>query len=685
MPEDRRHIAVMFTDIVGYTALMGSDEDRAFDMLKRNHEIHENLIKQFNGTLIKEIGDGTLASFPLASDAVRCAIEIQKEAKGKNIPLKIGIHEGEMVFAGADVLGDGVNIASRLQELSGEGCITISGRVYSDIKNKVGITTKYIGDKKLKNVDDPVKVYAVVCDVNEKTQEALPEKSSNKLPYYIIAGLVFIIVAFLIWQFLPKYEKETTPILGESETPAVDRSIAVLPFTDLSPNKDQEYFSDGMMDAILMHLYKIGDLEVTSRTSAMRYKETDKLIVEIANELGVRHILEGSVSKAGNKIRIIAQLIDATNDKHLWAETYEQDLSDVFAIQREVAQKIASSLKAVITPEVKERIDNIPTENLEAYEYYLKGEEAFWKVWKTFSSSDLDESIEFYEKAIDLDPDFSLAYAGLGRAYWMLSEGAPAYKKPELYELQRSILNKAIDLDPYNGWAYAAMWEVNIMWDWDSSAARRNLDRAIKLAPNDFRVLEANFYLELKLGNCDQLKSIRKSIKRLEDNVEHPLSRWNLLILLCQKQFAEIARAGNEYWVEDIDLHVHSWWVLFWSYLIIGDYNKANEVIENYFRRGTIYYAFNGVLKAKEGNKDVALAMYDSLKASSEYVSNEVLATIHAAIGNKKEMYEYLNKAIEAREDLNDFMWFPFISELIICEDDAEFQRIKKEIWTPRE
>ena len=156
--EDRRHIAVMFTDIVGYTALMGSDEDRAFDMLKRNHAIHEILIKKRKGKLIKEVGDGTLASFPLASDAVRCAMEIQKEAKSQNIPLKIGIHQGEMVMVGADVLGDGVNVASRLQESAEEGCISISGAVYRDVKNKAGITAEYLEDKTFKNVDE-VKAY----------------------------------------------------------------------------------------------------------------------------------------------------------------------------------------------------------------------------------------------------------------------------------------------------------------------------------------------------------------------------------------------------------------------------------------------------------------------------------------------------------------------------------------------
>jgi len=677
MPEDRRHIAVMFTDIVGYTALMGSDEDKAFDMLKRNHTIHETLIKKHNGTLIKEIGDGTLISFPLSSDAVRCAIEIQKECKEQNIPLKIGIHQGEMVIAGEDVLGDGVNIASRLQEASHEGCITISGRVYSDIKNKAGINTKYLGDKKLKGVDDPLKVYEVLCEeeilYTESKQQPL---KSNKLLYFVIVGLVIIVAAILIWYNLPKQPDIV-----------VEKSIAVIPFRNDSPDPENEYFCNGMMETILNHLVKVGDLKVMSRTDVEPFRNTSKSRKEIASELGVANILEGSVFKVGNNFRISIQLINPESGFHLWSNEYEGEYTEeIFTIQSNIAKEVAAALKAVITPEEEQKIENIPTENLEAYEYYLKGEEAFWQVWKTFSISILDESIKYYEKAIDLDSDFSLAYAGLGRAYWMLSEFAPAYEKPELYEKQRSILNKAIELDPYNGWAYGAMWEVNIMWDWDSSAARRNLDMAIKLAPNDFRVLEANFYLELKLGHCDQLKSIMESIKRLDDHVEHPLSRWNLLIMLCQKQFAEIAQVGNDYWVENIDLHLHSWWALFWSYLIVGDYNNVNKVIEHHFKRSRVYYAFNSMLKAKEGNKDVAVAMYDSLKTSySDYVPNEVLATIQAAMGNKKEMYEYLNKAIEAREDLNDFMWIPFIPELIDCEDDAEFQRIKREIWIPRE
>ena len=285
--EDRRLAAIMFTDIAGYTALMGSDEDKAFDMLRRNHAIHEKLIKQFDGTLIKEIGDGTLASFSLASDAVRCALEIQNGCKEENIPLKIGIHEGEMVFVGSDVLGDGVNIASRLLESTEKGCITISGSVYRDIKNKTGIRTEFIEEKVFKNVDEPIRIYSVTCE------ESQPVKSSK--------------------------------ITSDSNLPG-KKSIIVLPFVNISPDPDQEYFSDGLTEEIITDLSHIHDLLVISRSSAMTFKGTNKTIPEIAQTVKVRYILEGSVRKAGNNLRITAQLIDALTDTHLWAEKYNQRL-----------------------------------------------------------------------------------------------------------------------------------------------------------------------------------------------------------------------------------------------------------------------------------------------------------------------------------------------------------------------
>jgi len=681
MHEDRRLAAIMFTDIVGYTALMGSDEDKAFDMLARNHTIHATLIKKYNGKLIKEIGDGTLASFPLASNAVRCAMDIQKEAKSLKIPLKIGIHEGEMVFAGADVLGDGVNVASRLQELSQEGCITISGTVQKDIKNKADIITKFVGDKKLKNVDDPVKVYEVLCEEEEqKPVEDKPVKSKSKYIYFLLGGIIVILIAVAIWQLLPT--KDATLISEETEPVEIDRSIAVLPFANLSDDPEQEYFSDGIMDEILMHLYKIGDLRVTSRTSVMGYKGTTKKIKEIAEELGVVHILEGSVRKSGNKVRIIVQLIDPSKDQHLWAESYDRELADVFVIQSEVAQKIAIALKAIVSPDVKERMETNPTDNLIAYDYYLKGNDAYWRSWTYIDKSIMYESIDYYEKAIESDENFSMAFTGLGRSYWRLAQHEPAEKKPELMKNSKSNLKKAIDLDPYNGWAYAEMSVVTINWDWDSTATRHNLEMAIKLMPNDFNAYIHSFYFEGRLGNCQEMKSIQKEYKRFNQNVDHPFTSWSLLILFCERNYSEIAKRADQYW--DGYLRSHQVYPIFFSYLLLDEYDKANKIV-SYVRDSInakwMYYMFNGILKAKQGYEKEALNMCDSLRNTS--LGNSSIAFIFAALNDKKQMYNYLHKALDNREAF--YSYIDLYPEMISCENDAEFQNIKKEIWIPRE
>ena len=231
MSQDRRHAAIMFTDIVGYTKLMGEDEDRAFEVLKKNQEIHNELIEQFNGTLIKEMGDGMLVSFDLASDAVRCAIEIQNTSKEQGIPLKIGIHQGEVVFADADVLGDGVNIASRLQENAEAGSINLSGRVNSDVKNKAGISTKFVEEKTFKNVDEPIKVYQVVGDDEQPaTVVEKKRKIGNKYLYYMLGGVIIVLAVLFIRNYLPQSSSPSGIV------PPI--TIAVLAFDDQSPDGD---------------------------------------------------------------------------------------------------------------------------------------------------------------------------------------------------------------------------------------------------------------------------------------------------------------------------------------------------------------------------------------------------------------------------------------------------------------
>jgi TolB-like protein/class 3 adenylate cyclase len=408
MEPSRRLAAIMFTDIVGYTALMGSNEDKAFEVLKKNQDIHKKLILQFNGTLIKEMGDGMLISFDLASEAVRCAIEIQKASKEQDIPLKIGIHEGEMVFADADVLGDGVNIASRLQENAEKGCIHISSSVYKNVRNKADINTRFVEERTFKNVAEPVKVYKVLRDGEEQIPFATDTKKNNKkYLYYILAGTVIVIAAIMMWNYLP---------MNSTSAPVeIEKSIAVLPFVNMSNDPEQQYFSDGIMEAILNDLSKIREFKVISRTSVMQYRNTIKTIPQIAEELGVAYLLEGGVQSFDGKVRINAQLINAKQDVNVWSDNYDRELIDIFEVQSDIAQKIASELNTVLSPSEINEIQVRSTSNPEAYNLYMMGR----YFWYKRTGDALRKSIDYFEQSLALDPEYALAYSGLADGFLM--------------------------------------------------------------------------------------------------------------------------------------------------------------------------------------------------------------------------------------------------------------------------
>jgi TolB-like protein/Flp pilus assembly protein TadD len=401
MPE-RRLAAIMFTDIVGYTALMGLNEKKAFDTLNTNRKIQQQLIKKYDGKLFKEMGDGILACFYTASDAVRSAHEIQFSAKKEGIRLRIGIHEGEVVFERKDVLGDGVNIASRLQEVAEEGCIYVSESVYRDIKNKEGIQTNFVKEELLKNVEDPIKIYKVNC-------EDILEKMDNA-------------------------ESSGIPITDE-------KSIIVLPFENMSPDPDQEFFSDGLTEEIITDLSCIKDLRVISRSSAMTFKGKKKKVRDIIRDVKVRYVLEGSVRKAGNNLRITAQLIDGKDDSHLWAEKYNGTLDDIFSIQESVSRSIADALEMKLSKKEIESICACPIDDAKVYEYYIKAKHEI----NTFTEEGMNNAIQLLESGLEIIGENAVLYAGLSYAYW----GYFNIKAQEKY-LNKGIeyADKALEIDP---------------------------------------------------------------------------------------------------------------------------------------------------------------------------------------------------------------------------------------------
>ena len=439
----RKLAAIMFTDMVGYTALMQKDETKARELIEMQLALMAPYLKKHGGEVIQFVGDGTFCRFDSAIEAVNAALEIQNIMEVEpELNLRIGIHVGDVVIEGDEVYGDGVNVAARIEPLAEPGDVCVSSRVRDDIKNQTGIDLLSLGMKGLKNVDEEIEVFSVsksgetkipISDMHKES----PKGGVDKLKWFGTAALVTVLAIIGLKIDFGTMDAESTEELNRF-------SIAVLPFTNMSADAENQFFADGITEDILTQLSKIKSLEVISRTSIMQYKNTTKSMSQIAEELGVATILEGSVRRGGNRVRITAQLIDARTDKHIWANSYDRDLDDIFAIQTDVAIKIAAALEASLTPEEEKRINEKPTDNIEAYDYYLRGNEY---MARDFQSSSFTLAIQMYEQAIELDRNFANAYSRLSYAhsemYWFYHD-----RTEERLRRSKKALDRALIINP---------------------------------------------------------------------------------------------------------------------------------------------------------------------------------------------------------------------------------------------
>jgi len=539
MSSNRQLAAIMFTDIVGYTALMGSDEQKAFEILKKNREIHQPIIDTFKGKLIKELGDGILASFPTVSDALFAAIKIQQACSAsKELSLRIGIHEGEIIFENNDIYGDAVNIASRIQTLGVPGSILFSKKIADEIKNKAEFHTVSLGSFEFKNVNGSIEVFALANEGFPVPKRSMMEgklKKKNFLKRNVIVALLFImtgVAAFFIYKNILK-KNDKAEIIG--------KSIAVLPFVNMSNDPEQEYFSDGITEDIITQVSKISDLKVISRTAVMQYKATKKTVQEIGKELNVATILEGSVRRAGNQVRIVAQLINTKTNEHLWAETYDKELTQIFAIQSKVAEQIASALIVKFTPPNEEQLERKLTESPAAYDFYLRGKFYF----NENNSPGNDTAIIIFEQAVTEDPKFALAYAALTRAY---TEKFFSYAPQEKWREQAFVaLEKALSLDPGLPEAYLA--RARLIWipenHFPHEQAVADVKQALSLRPNfvEARRFLSSIYSHIGLHE----KALEEVQKALELNPHDPetLSQLSYQFYYQQKYTEMLAVIEN--------------------------------------------------------------------------------------------------------------------------------------------
>ncbi|MEP7128109.1 MAG: adenylate/guanylate cyclase domain-containing protein [Chitinophagales bacterium] len=436
----RQLAAIMFTDLVGYTALMQVNEQLAVQKRDRNKVIFENALGKYDGKILQYYGDGTMSIFSSAVNAIRSAIEMQTLNRQEKIDLRIGIHIGDVMFDDNGIYGDSVNVASRLESLATPGSVFISEKLYDDIKNNDGISAIALGYFELKNVKQPMQVFAIA---NEGI--VVPSRDDVK-------GKV----------------KQTL------------NSIAVLPFASLSSDPENEFFSDGITEELINVLAQVDGLQVTSRTSAFAFKAKNEDVREIAAKLNVQKIIEGSVRKSGNKVRITAQLINAWDGYHLWSATYDRELEDIFAVQDEIARAIANKLKTNFSTELYEApLAITPTKNLEAYKKYLQGAYN----WDNLDPKVRNRSMELLHEAVEMDPDFANAHAVLANIYLF-----PGY----ITELPPDEVNKrfhhhaeeALRAQPLNPKSLVAMASVKFR-DWDWTSAYELLMKANEINPSE--------------------------------------------------------------------------------------------------------------------------------------------------------------------------------------------------------
>ncbi len=448
----RKLAAVLSADVHGYSRLMGDDEIDTVRTITTYRNVMTTCIGQHSGRVVDSPGDNLLAEFGSVVDAVKCAVEIQKELKTHNAALpeerrmefRIGINLGDVIVDGERIYGEGVNIAARIGSLADAGGICVSRNVFDQVSNKLNMGFEYLGEHTVKNIAEPVRVYRAHLD----PLTVVPDKSKDlKVP----------------------------------ERP----SIVVLPFVNISGDPEQEYFSDGITEDLITDLSKISGLFVIARNSAFTYKGKNVKVDEVGRELGVRYLLEGSVRKAKDRIRITAQLVDATTGGHIWAERYDRELEDIFALQDEVTQEIVSVLAVKLTEDEQyQRLCKCNFAcNMDAYDYYLRGLEYMLRFKKDTNA----EARALFEKAIEMEPKYTLAYTMLGQTYlndWKFGWLADYQSIERAYELA----NKAIELHDVLSEAHGLLGEV-YLWKHQHGEAIAELERAVSLDPNDAEVL----------------------------------------------------------------------------------------------------------------------------------------------------------------------------------------------------
>jgi TolB-like protein/class 3 adenylate cyclase/tetratricopeptide (TPR) repeat protein len=695
----RRLAAILAADVVGYSRLMAADEQGTHARLKAlRQEFLEPKIAEHHGRVVKLMGDGALVEFASVVDAVQCAVEIQREMAERNaavpddqrIHFRLGVNLGDVIIEGDDIYGDGVNVAARLEALAEPGGVCVSAPVRVQVEDKLPYGFDDLGEQQVKNIPRPVHVFRVLPD--GRGGPATPGRGRPKRIWRLwaaaAAAVALLIGASGAWlwrsgELIPAPQEAATPITasdgrgGAEQAPLDKYRIAVLPFTNMSADAENEYFSDGITEELISKLSRLHDLTVIARTSVMQYKKTGKSVAEIGRELQAGTILEGSVRKAGDRLRITAQLIDVASQGHLWSEDYDRDLTDVFDIQSDVAEHVAEALQIALKPAETRQITKAGTTDLEAYNAYLKG----LYHYNTWSKEGLEKSIEYFQQAIARDPDFAEAYAAMAFAYDI--QGEWGYLPPdEAFPKVKEAALRALEIDATTAEAWTALAVAATFYDRDWIRADQGFRRALELNPRS--VVPHDRYGISYLSPMGRHEEAFAHVKRAKEL--DPLTPAVRVDLGWEYNHARryddaIAECKT---IPEIDPHFYfTYWCLGFAYWQKGMLEEAIAAYERGIElepHDLTLKADLAIVYAAAGKKDRAREILEEFqeKAREDYLSAIAWAWAYMAVGDLDNTFAWLNKLYEERNP--ELIWMNEHPRYDPLRGDPRFQELLRKI-----
>jgi adenylate cyclase len=700
---ERKLAAILAADVVGYSRLVGHDEAGTIARLKAlRKELIEPLIAEHRGRMVKLMGDGALVEFASAVDAVECAVAVQRSVaerevaapEDRRIQFRIGVNIGDIIVEDGDILGDGVNIAARLEALAEPGEICISRTVHDHARAKVAFGFEPMGEHRVKNIAEPVTVYRVIPEPGPLAKVLGLRRAGMRrwrLGAVAAAAVVLLLAGGAgLWlrsndgappspdQAVAPAIISTAPVVAP-HAPLDKYRLAVLPFANISADPEDEYFSDGMTEELISKLSRLRDLQVIARTSVMQYKGTGKGVADIGRELQVGTILEGSVRKAGDRLRITAQLVDVESQGHLWSQDYDRTLDDVFAIQSAVAESVADALQVTLSPGEKRQLEKHGTQNLEAYQMYLRGLHLFHRQ----SDEGLNNCIAYFERALQYDPAFAQPHAGIALAYQMLAF-ISLLDPRHAFEKARAAAEKALEIDDTIVDAYLVTATVNQYLDFDHARARLAYERAIELAPNSAYAHDAYgiLYFSLMGRHEEAIAELRRAVE-LDPVAVLYLSDLGWVYYMAHRYEPAIESFQRALELEPGAVDAHKG--LGEVYVQKGMYNEAIAHMQKFVEltEGRTDYALGylGYAYGMAGQRDKALEILKTLqeRANRQHVAPYALAPLYVGLGDDDKAIEALWRDYEERSS-PFLLWLKVFPEFHRLHSDPRFIDLLRKI-----